>query len=287
MGFCKTGFFFQPQRAAGGGVTGSHIFPPMIPPQQHPLPRSHWGILGAANPHPGPWVTGDFPSAVQNFCLGVREPRPPPRHRKLLRVVSAASLRKIKKKKRRFHDFVQRLCLFGGGDLLCFLPVWGQRGALGGGNAQPWGPVCTPQSAPSSLWSPEQNPQRFWGQKRCKAISPLLWVSSTGVTPEGHPERGLGRPTARLHRRDRVCSRGGCIAFWGEPGAGRPLRPVGVTSVVCVTDTVTLGPCLRVTAGFLRSSAASAAAGFRILPSVTEPEPHPRPCAAPAPQTSP
>lgn len=133
--------------------------------------------------------------------------------------------------------------------------------------------VHPPERFPLSV-VPRAKPSVVLGQKWCKAISPLLWVSSTSVTPEGHPEQELGCPTGCLHCRDCVCSWGAASHFGVSPW----LAP-GVTSVICVTDAVTLGPCLCVTAGFLRSSAASVADGFRILPSVTEPEPHPHPCA--------
>lgn len=120
---------------------------------------------------------------------------------------------------------------------------------------------------------PRAKPPAVLGQKLCKAISTPVWLSGTGVTPEGCSERGPELPAALFYCRDRVCSQRGRITFWGEPAPGQPLRRAGFTSVIWVTDKVTFGLCLCVTAGFLRSSAASVAAGFRILPSGAEPEP--------------
>jgi len=136
-----------------------------------------------------------------------------------------------------------------------------QPGPILGGHPHPLHPLSV---------VPTAKPPLVLGQKWCKATATLLWFSSTSVTPEGHPERGLGLPAARSHGRDGVCSRRGWIASRGERGPGRPLRRAGFTSVIWVTDKVTLGPCRCVTTGFLRSSAASAAAGFRILPSGAE-----------------
>lgn len=116
---------------------------------------------------------------------------------------------------------------------------------------------------------PRIKPSAVLGQKRCKAISTLVWFPGTGVTPKGCPKQGLELPTALCYCRDRACSWGGWIAVWGP---GRSLRQAGFTSVIWVTDKVTLGRCLCVTTGFLRSSAASAATRFQILPSGTEPK---------------
>lgn len=180
---------------------------------------------------------------------------------------------------------MQRLCLLEGGGrnaFLRFLPAVGmagdRAGGARGGDAWPPGPACSlapfwgcsPSPSPPSsqlCMVPGAKPPVVLGQKWCKAMSVLLWFSSTGVTLKGCPEQGLGLPAALFSSRDHACSWGGWIAIGGEPGPSQPPRRAGFTSVIWVTDKATLGLCLCVTAGFLRSSAVSAAARFQILPS--------------------
>lgn len=181
----------------GGGVTGSHVSfpPPQPPPPAASSPTQPPRRVGGCKPRRGHWPPATSP-ARRRLLLeehggqpGVREllrrgSPPPPRPRKLPRVVSAALLRKK-------GDFMiscsGSVCWrwwLGGNALLRFLPAVGTVGDRAGGHlsgcggvdAQPWGPArsltpfwgCSPIPFTPSLWSPEQNPQRFWGRNCAK-----------------------------------------------------------------------------------------------------------------------
>lgn len=106
-----------------------------------------------------------------------------------------------------------------------------------------WG--CSHIPFSPSLHGPRSKTLKALGQERCRAISALVWFSSTAITPEGHPE---------------PCSLGQT-----NRSPSQPPRWAGFVPVIWVTEKVTLDPPLSVTAGFLQSSAASVATGFRVF----------------------